>query len=227
MPLQNHPDFGPLYLDPNAFVSAAAMFGVEKALPDDLGLIQSFLASASRWIEAQTGKVYVPELDTVEQHRWDPVTRRITVNNPPVLSVSSYKVFTGADTFATFQSNTLVINNQENYVELTAMAAVGNLTPGLLTLGLTEPFVEITYKSFNSVKFNIKLATGYVAARMMNSALVEGQIPFGIKSIKIGSSAQITRNEPETGFYQNQLALANMPAEVHILLSGERTIGVA
>lgn len=218
MPLVTQVDFGTMYLDPNAFVASAAIFGVDKALPDDIDVIKAQLAAASRWIEAETGKSYVPDEDQTEQHEWDPITRRIAVNNPPVMSISSYKIYTGVSTFATFATTSLVINNQVNYVELTSLAAAASLTPGLLALGLTTPFVQIVYKSYGAVKANIKLVTGYVAARLMNTAFIDAQLPPGIKSIKIGSAAQIEKYP---------MSIGDMPSVVRTLLQSEYQIGIA
>lgn len=211
--------FGTSYLTPEEFASAALMFGLQQSLPSDPDTIQGFLSAASRWLEAQTNKSYDPDETFTEQHDWDMVTRRIVVNNPPILSISSYVIYTGVSTFATFPTNSLAINNQLNYVELTSLTAAGNLTSMLLTMGLFQPYVQIAYKGIASVSKNIKLATGYLAAILINRSFLDQSMTPGIKSISVGGSTTITRADKSAG--DNEL-----PLIVRNLIAGEQEITV-
>jgi len=220
--LQEDEVFGTLYLSVEDFASRATMFGLSSSvLPDEDDIIQAYLAAASRLIESKTNKTFVPD-DHVEQHNWNAETRRITVNNPPILSVSDYRIYTGTTTYATMPTNALFINNQENWVEVTALTAAGNLTSMLLTVGLFHPIVQITYKSSQEVKQNIMLATGYIAAALINQSFIDQGIQPGLKSIKIGSQAQLVRSDSNTKIYGVAL-----PSIIDLLLASDVAIGIA
>lgn len=219
-PLQSDLVFGPVYLDPQEFLAAQSVFGVKQSLPADRSVILGFLAAASRWVEAKTGRVFVPDQEFDEQHDWDSVSRRITVNNPPVLSITSYQIYTGVSSFATFQTNTLAINNQLNYIELTSLAAAGNLTSMLLTMGLFRPYVRIVYKSMASVKPNIKLATGYLAANLINKAFIDNNFAVGLKKISVGGSTTVERADSAAA------GGGELPDIVKTLLANEQEITI-
>jgi hypothetical protein len=214
--------FGISYIDPEEFVKTAQLFGVVQALPNDRNLILAYCAAASRWLESETGMDFQPQADIEEQHDWDPETRRLSVNNPPVLSVSVYEIWTGANTKATFDTALLVINNQLNYIELTALTVSTTLTPLVMAYGIYRPFVRIVYKSQSAVRPNIKLATGYLAAILMNSAMVDAAFPAGVKSISVGGSTTLTRDSTSSG----GKAGTEFPAIVRALIAGEQDIVV-
>lgn len=216
MPLDENNTFGVCYLSVDEFKEASGMFGIA-SLPDD-PVIKAQLAAASRWVEAICNRKFVPDQEFEEQHDWDPVSRRVAVNNPPVLEVISYKIYTGVGTFSTFGTNALVLNSQQNYVELASLAAAGNMTSALLSLGLTQPYVLIKYKSLASVKPNIKLATGYLAATLMNRAHVEANFPAGLRSMSVGGGASVTRAEGKS--------MEEVPQMAKILLAGEQEITI-
>jgi hypothetical protein len=201
------------------------MFGVSSnALVGDVTTnISAYIAAASRWIDAFTGKDFTPNTDITEQHNWDPVTRRIPVNNSPILSVSDYRIFIGPSNSASFPVSALYINNQENWVELASMTAAGSLTNALLTIGLYSPVVSITYKSHNDVKPNIKLATGYILGAMINQGIMQRALPPGLQSIQIGEVRAVRMNNSKTGAG----GTLEVPDIVTMILNNEITIGIA
>lgn len=222
MALQQHALFGAMYLDPEQFVANASMFGVsESDLPPNVNGVReelmSVLAAASRWVDARTHKSYIPDLDHVEQHTLDPQTGRIWVNNPPILSISDFRILTGATSFTSVASSSLFINNQQTWVEML-------MQPFFFPM-LSEVFIRITYKSVSDVPQNIRLATGYIAATMINDSSFNSKMPSGVKSIKIGSQAQITRLDSKV--IDGGSIDLSMPPIVGHLLSNEVAIGIA
>ena len=222
MPLLNHTSFGAMYLDPNEFMMSRDLFGVGSSIPQDVEMLKAFLAAASRWVDAKTCKSFIPNADHVEQHIVNPLTGRISVNNPPVMSISQYLIMTGANTSSPVDVNSsLFINNQENWIEL--------LMQPFVFPQLAEIIVKITYKSMADVPQNLKLAPGYVAATMMGDAATSAKFPSGIKSIKIGSQASITREDAGEGGDATKSSSMSfqVPEMVRLLLANEIAIGVA
>lgn len=221
MPLINHATFGQLYLDPNEFMASRELFGVGSAIPQDYDMLKAFLAAASRWVDAKTCKTFVPSADHVEQHTLNPLTGRLSVNNPPVMSISDFRIFTGANTSSPVALDSLFINNQERWVEL--------LMQPFVFPQLAEVIVQITYKSIFDVPSHIKLATGYVAAAIMSDASTSSKFPSGVKSIKIGSQASITREDPGKGAdaEKSNVLDFHVPSMVNLLLANEIAIGIA
>jgi hypothetical protein len=214
--------FGPCYLTPSEFQQNAAMFGVSPINDDLCQNLPAYLAAASRWVEKYTGKTFIPNEDIVEQHRWDPATRRVPVNNPPILSVSKFKVYTGPNTFATIPVTELLINNQSNWVEVATIVLAFDVTLAALPMGLFEAIVEITYKSVASIEANIKLATGYVAGAMAAHAKLTGIMPYGVDSIKLGTTMAVTRTN-----LKSQTPTIPVPDIVSLLLADDVQLGIA
>jgi len=212
--------FGISYLTPTEFNSHTGMFGVSVALPDSDDKIQGYLSWASAWVEATSNRSWDGSIDRDEQHMWDPQSRRIYVNCPPVSSVSSYQIDTGSNVHASFDPSTLYINSQAGYIELSALSVVGPSSALLLT-GINEPVVHIVYRSIQDVPRNVKLATGIAAAAMMNYAFVEAQAPGGLKDIKIGSMAQLSIDT------KLKAAGVVIPQIAYVLLAGETNIGIS
>src|SRR5437870_5145184 len=128
MPLDADDVLGSTYLDVADFEDRASMFGVSVALPEDDSILAAYLAAASRAVEAKTNKKFDPDIVYTEQHSWRADTRRISVDNPPISSVTDYRIYTGATTYASFSTTALFINSRENWIELSSLTAAGNLT---------------------------------------------------------------------------------------------------
>lgn len=225
MPLEFDDVLGVTYLDVFDFVDRAAMFGVNVALPDNDDLTAAYLAAASRYIDARCHRAFDPDTEYTEQHNWDPTTRRIYPGNAPVSSISSYRIYVGASTYSIIPTNALFINNNGGYVEVTSLATAGSLISQLLLIGLYEPIVQITYKSLTDVKPNIALATGYIAATMMNQSYLSSSLPTGVKSIRVGSQAQVTLGDISYDISKGSNLV--VPSIVDTLLTNEIAIGVA
>jgi hypothetical protein len=192
MALESDSILGPLYLSPDEFTSRAVVFGVRVALPTDSSLTKAALAAASRAIEAVTGRSFLPD-DITETHRFDPATRRVSVNQPPVLSLTAFRLVIGPTMKSDVNTSAVYVNNQENYLELVSFAQAVMLTPELITLGLTEIQAEVVYKSYQSVPENIAAACGFTAGKILNEMYTSSQVPDGITRVKLGNALDVQR----------------------------------
>jgi hypothetical protein len=226
------PILGTCYIEPEAFISRSMAFGCDRALDAlyaadaDGTNLTALIASVSRAIDVYTGRdsnswsggtIY-------ENHAWDPVTRRVKVNQPPVINLISYKIRVGSQLTANFVltplssdggSNHLAYggvyyNRQENYLELNSLALAGSLTNSLAGLGLYLPQVEIAYTSFASVPGQVATATAIGAAAVVNKWYANKVITPGIKQIESGKQT-IVKDSP--------LGSVNLPQEAKDLLS--------
>src|ERR1043165_7501553 len=94
MPLTEDDILGVLYIEPQKFLDKAHFFGAGTSLAGyDADGVKPLIAMASRAADAECGREFTPD-SIVETHRWQPSSRRISVNQPPVISVQSYKIIT-------------------------------------------------------------------------------------------------------------------------------------
>lgn len=183
---------GATYLNPAEFTSRAVVFGVRAALPTDSSLIQAALAAASRAIEAECGRSFLPD-DITETHRFDPVRRRISVNQPPVMALTAFHLVIGPTMRSDVSTSAVYVNNQENYLELVSFAQAVVITPKLVTLGLTEIQAEVVYKSYQSVPEGVAAACGFTAGKILNEMYTSSQMPDGITRVKLGNALDVQR----------------------------------
>jgi hypothetical protein len=188
MPLPFDDIFGVIYLDPDSFIARAKSFGVDAAglSADD---VKPTLALASRAVEAHMGgRTFTP--DAVEEmHRWDGRTRRITVNQPPVMELESFEIIfspgSPPSSFS-FAPTDVLVNNQENYLEVASLA----LSTGLVMTSLasvSEPQVVVRYKSYQTVLPAVAAAVGWAAAKFIQQAEAAAMLPAGLTRSKVGS----------------------------------------
>jgi hypothetical protein len=198
MPLQEDPILGFSYLSVEDFKSRAAIFGCAQAVAaigeDDL--ILALLAAASRAIDAEVGRDFLSG-QVGENHKFDLATRRVKVNRPPLVSLVSYRIRTGAGLVSSFSVapvttdgvnnvsfGSIYYNRQENYLELSSLAMAGSMTSTLVSLGLSEPQAEIVYTSLQDVPKQVIAATGYTAALAINESAANKMIAPGLASVK-------------------------------------------
>ena len=200
MPLPVHPSLGTMYLEAVEFRAKAKAYGCGKALEGlgeaDNTLLEEVIALASRQIDAYCeAQGFGDEQEFSENHRFNFATRRIIVNNPPVVELISFGVRTGPSSLTAFVLTPVqngpdgepiawgpvYYNRQENYLELSGLSVAGNSTP-LITLGLMDPQAEIKYRN-GPVKPNVIAATGWQASRLLNAIFVENQVGGGIRSM--------------------------------------------
>jgi hypothetical protein len=186
MPLEADNILGVCYLAPEEFLSRARLFGAGMSIN---GLnaegVKPVLAMASRAIDAHCGRSFTPDAIT-ENHRWNGATRRISVNQPPVMTLSTYRLRTAPSQVQSFNVADVLINNQENYLELATLAAAVGMTGDLLGLGLCEAQVEVTYLSYQAIPQAVAAACGFTAAKMANMGYVSAQVPDGFQKISLG-----------------------------------------
>jgi hypothetical protein len=185
---------GVSYLGVQDFKDRASLFGAGGTVgqlsdPEILAM----LAGASRAVDGYCGRSFDPTQSITENHAWDFKNKRVFPNQPPLTSLTSYRIRQGANYFSTFAvspvSNTtfgeIYYNPQENYLELASLAAALALNAQLLGLGLKEPQVEITYTSYTSVPQGVLMAVGLTAAAAANRNATSKILPTGIRRIEI------------------------------------------
>jgi hypothetical protein len=177
--------FGSLYLSEDAFIQRARSFGVSVAemVPDDL---TPTLAVASRLVESHTGRRFLPDAVS-ETHKFDQNTRRVSVNQPPVMELVSYQIEFAPGAVATFRPSDVVVNNQENYLELASLALATGIAGVIYPVGITDPLAQVTYKSYQDVPSDVAAATGFIAARLLQQAEANELLPAGLSRSKVGS----------------------------------------
>lgn len=178
---------GVLFLSPEAFTARARSFGVDLTgiPPED---VKVTLALASRAVEAHCGRSFVPDALS-ETHRWNHATRRVTVNQPPVLTLVSFVVEYAPGVTLPFRVEDITVNNQENYLEVASLALSAGLGGAVQTLGLSEPLVKLTYKSYQSVPGAVAAAVGFTAAHFLNESAANEFVPAGLSTYKVANTA--------------------------------------
>lgn len=184
MPLPSDNLLGLIYLPPADFIARARSFGADVTGVEEPEL-KATLALASRAVEAHLGgRTFVPNA-LFEQHRWRPETRRVSVNQPPVMELVSFAVrYAPGAGLVEYNVADVVVNNQENYLEL---AALGPADIGSAALVASSPVVEVRYKSYQQVPDSVVAAVGFTAAELLHRALANEMLPAHLTGSKIGS----------------------------------------
>lgn len=188
MPLVRDEILGDCYLDPEAFVQRAHVFGVgmsiQNATRDQL---VALLASASRRVDEICGRSFAPE-QIVETHRFNERTRRVSVNSPPVEELIGFAIILSNRQRATFRVEDVFVNKQENYCELLDFSLGSSLTTSLVSFGLRDAQAEVTYKTFQDPPAAVKRATGLIAAHQANAGFVNAIVPAQFGTLAVGGS---------------------------------------
>lgn len=183
--------YGEAYLDAENFRLSAAMFGAGMSLcdyPDDDGgnaKLNLVLAAASRVIDRHCQRDFSPNPRS-ETQAFDLDTWRFSVNNPPVSEIVAVALRYGADAAEPFTTSQIFINNQKNYLEI--LRIIGGAFTIISQVGseLSEPVIEITYKSYADVPSTVKLATGFQAGHLMNTGFVDKTLPPNFGKLNMG-----------------------------------------
>lgn len=185
MPLPSDDIFGVLYLSPDDFIARARAFGVSVAgmTPDEL---TPTIAAASRLVDAKVARQFLPDA-IVETHRFNMETRRVSVNQPPVMALESFAIRFAPGAVANFQVGDVLVSNQENYLELASLALSSDITGVLYPVGISEPQAEIRYRSYQQVPQAAALATGFITADLLQKAEANDLLPAGLTRSKVGS----------------------------------------
>ncbi len=181
-------------IDTDFFIENARIFGCGAIIEDwNRDQVEGIIALASRAVEAYCGRDFTP--DTIaEMHKWNPRTRRITVMQPPVSELVSYNILVGPNgPRASFPITDIFINNQENYLELSSLAFANTLVEPVMSLGILEPQVEVTYKSYQSVPTGVRAAVALTAAEGISKSNGADILSLGLSSMKIGDMS-VTRS---------------------------------
>lgn len=200
---------GTSYISAGDLKARSLSFGCAKALGAlDYPQIEAVCAMASRAIDAHTGRAWDGGTIT-ENHAWEPATRRVKINQPPIMSLLSYKIRTSPNSVSTFPVTPVTVdaggrnvsygaiyyNYQENYLELASLVIATGLTTTIIALGMYQPQVEISYTSHATIPEAIITATGLVAADMANTGYLNSLMLPGLQSVSDGDQS-MTRVPP-------------------------------
>lgn len=216
MPLELDDILGVLFLSPEAFTARARSFGVDLTgvQPEE---VKSTLALASRAVEAHCGRSFAPDSLT-ETHRWDPRTRRVSVNQPPVMAVESFSIKYAPGASADIRIADVIVNNQANYLEVASLSVIAGLPAAVEALELTEALVEVKYKTYQAVPPAAAAATGFVAAHFLQQSEANDMLPAGLVRSKVGSE-DLSRSRAA--------AETDIPLAAQLLLRQFRRIAIA
>lgn len=211
----------------NAFGCALAISGWSN--PD----LEALVSIASRAVEGYTGRKWDAGATFSETHVYNPVTRRVMPDNPPLFTLTSFVLRTSPGTTSTFAVTpvkqdaggnnvgfgAILYNRNENYLELASLAAAaGPLTAQVIALGITEPQVEITYTSYGTTPPGVVAATGFVAADMaQNGYLASLGLMPGVSAVK-DNQQQINRAVMPENY--------SLPPVAQLLLSNFKRIAI-
>lgn len=216
------PAFTNALLSPDEFKEIAPEFDLTGI--SDINLT-SLMSRASRVAEQYVNRNFAEQQYVDEECEWRP-SRRAYVRQWPVQSIDAARFILGATAYATLQPSYFVINNTQRYLELSQLALAATLTPDLLTLGLVEPILAITYTAgFPAIPEEIKEAVAIItAARIAQRRMVEQGIA-GYMAVTIGSyTVTVSRPRGASGREDSELAgfAGFMPPEAQEILANYR-----
>lgn len=193
----------------------------------DDNALTTMLSRASRSAETWTNRKFAQDQFT-EDHEWRP-SRRCYLRQWPVASIDAAQFILGATVTATILPTSFYINNTSRYIELSQLALAMTLTPDLLTLGLIEPSIRVTYTgAFAILPDEVKIGVAIIAAaRIAQRRMIEQGIA-GVMSMTIGSYTVTVSRPRGSGRSDTELAgfAGFMPPEAQELLSNFRMTSV-
>lgn len=205
----------PSYANPDDFREIAPEFDLTNV--DDV-VLQARLDRASVLADNWTNRTFGTQT-FVEEHEWRP-SRSLYLFNWPVASVDAAHFVLGAGITATIQPADFIINNTQHYVELSSLALAVSLTPDVLTLGVTQPFISITYTTGSAIPRDLVIAVVIIAASQLINADAIAQGIGGVISMTIGSYT-VTFARPRAGQAAEVGGFSNViPPEAAMLLNG-------
>lgn len=218
--------FGTAYLDAESFRAHAELFGVGMSFADyadDDKKLLRVLQAASRDIDAFCCRDFSPEAKT-ETQTLDLTNWQFKVNNPPVIEIVSCKIRYAVDGFFNVSPDRVFVNNQKNYLEITRFADEGLAMLGSIGTEISEPQVEITYKSLQDVPKHVKLAAGFQAGHLINTGFVDKMVPTNFGKIEMGDL--VMNNKKGYRTHEEQKA-GSFSADAARLLAQEIKISIA
>lgn len=195
--------FGDSYATPAEFKAAATGFDLGGLTDADL---QTILSRASRTAEVYARVIWAVKVAEAwgpaeynEKQEWRPWSRRAYLRHWPVTSITAAKIWIGANVYATLRVQDFLINNTQHYIELASLASATTLTPELLTLGISEPVIEVTYKAgYTTIPEEVKLAVVLITAATIAQMRLIQEGVAGVRSFVIGTySVTIGRGDGE------------------------------
>lgn len=192
---------GTSYIYWQDFQARAKSFGCTLAIENWLQPeLEATVALASRLVDAHCSRDFAPDAIT-ENHAFNLGTRRTQINRPPVVQLLEFKVQTAPNVYATFNLNSILVNNQEGYLEVNTLALATGLTSPVIMLGIHEPQAVFTYKSYQSIPTKVTAATGFIAAKIANEGYMSGLIAQGLQSVT-DAEQSLSRVVVDTDIYE-------------------------
>lgn len=213
---------GVLYIEPEQFLSRAKFFGAgtscEGLTADD---VKPLIAMGSRLIDAEVGRSFKPTALT-ELHKLDLRTLRVSVNQPPVITLQSFKLITAPGQGFEFDVAGVLVNNQENYLELATPVGGEGIISEMITSGVREPQIEVTYLSYQSIPEEVITACGFASADLAAKSQAAQILPPGLTMEKVEGATEVRRSAKEGTSGEAQ----TLPLMAKLLLSGLKRIAV-
>lgn len=176
-----------VYLTPDEWQNMATGIDFSTLTTDEM---EALIEQASLLAEAEAGMAnggtwLLKEYS--EQHVWR-ATHRVYVYNWPVISVGSLALRVGAQVSASIPLLDLYINNGGHWIEVSSLALAFGVAPEIVSLGLAQPIVEVTYTAgYDVIPSDIKYAVAIIASAVwLNKKLFE-EGTAGVVSFTIGS----------------------------------------
>ena len=184
-------DYGSAYLDAESFRASAELFGAGMSLcdypADSAGnaKLDFALQAASRQIDAHCARDFSPAAKT-ETHPLNLTTWRFSVNNPPIVAISSCKIYYAIESFITILPDRIFVNNQQNYLEITRLLDGGLTILEEIGTEIAGPQIIIVYTSLQDIPNHVRLACGFQTAHLINSGFVDKTLPPNFGKIDMG-----------------------------------------
>jgi len=153
---------------------------------------EALIARASRLAESEAGlprdgSFLVTEYVN-EQHDWRRATRRAYLYNRPIISLDEVRLRVGAETTAVIPAEQVYVNNTGGYIEASSLALAFGIAPEIITLGLSEPQLEVDYTAgYETIPADIKEAVAMIASVLYLSKKLFEEGTAGAVSFTIGS----------------------------------------
>lgn len=155
---------------------------------DDPALLV-MLTRASRTAEAWVHVIWGQHTVTGEDHDWRE-SRRAYLRHWPVQALTEAKLYLGATVVATLDTAAFLISNTFRFIEYSSLALAMSITPSLITFGLSEPILRVSYTAGYidaDIPEMVRIAVCIiVASHIIQRRMIEQNLG-GVISMTVGS----------------------------------------
>lgn len=145
------------------------------------------LTRASRVAEAYVPLIWGEHTVDEEDHEWRD-SRRAYLHQWPVQSLDSASLYLGAQVVATLDPAAFLVSNSFRFIEYSSLALAMTITPQLITFGLSEPILRLSYTAgYTTVPTDVMVAVCImVASHIIQRRMIEQNLG-GVVSMTVGS----------------------------------------